>query len=51
MRFRAAEAESGWAAVLACSAEVHLLAPEVDFREPAVEFLVLVVDSHCRRRA
>lgn len=39
MHFRAA------AAVLAGSAEVHLLAPEVDFRELADESLALVVDS------
>ena len=45
MHFRAAEAGAGWAAVLACSAEVHLLAAEVDFREPADESLALVVDS------
>jgi hypothetical protein len=45
VRFRAAEAESGWAAALACLAEAHLLAPEADFREPAVGFLALVVDS------
>ena len=45
VRSREAEAESGWAAALACSAEVHSLVPEVDFRAPADEFLALVVDS------
>jgi len=43
-RFRAAEAESGWAAAPACS-EVRLLVAVADFRELADEFLGLVVDS------
>jgi hypothetical protein len=43
--FRAAEAGFGWAAVLACSAEVHSVVPEVDFRELADEFRARVVDS------
>jgi hypothetical protein len=46
--FRAAEAGFGWAAVLACSAEVHSLVPEVDFRELADEFRALVADSLAR---
>ena len=45
VRFRAAEAESGSAAALACLAEAHLLAPEADFHEPADDFLARVVDS------
>ena len=44
-RFRAAEAGFGWAVVLACSAEVHSVVPEVDFRELADGFRALVVDS------
>jgi hypothetical protein len=49
VRFRAAEVESGWVAALACSAEVHLLAPEADFRELGDDyFLALVVDSPVR---
>jgi len=43
-RFRAAEAESGWAAAPACS-EVRLLVAVADFREMADEFLGLAVDS------
>jgi hypothetical protein len=46
VRFRAAEAGSGWAAALACLAEAHLLAPEVDFHEPADDFLARVVGFH-----
>jgi hypothetical protein len=45
VRFRAAAVESGWAGALACLAEVHSPAPEVDFRELADEFLALAVDS------
>jgi hypothetical protein len=45
VRFRAAAVESGWAAALACLAEVHSLAPEVDFREWADDFLALAADS------
>jgi len=41
VRFRAAEAGSGWAA-LACLAEAHLLAPGADFREPEDDFLARV---------
>lgn len=48
MRFRAAEAESGWAAALACLAEAHSLAPEVDFRELVDDFLAAVPGSHAR---
>ena len=43
VRFRAAEAESGWAAALAYLAEVQLLAPEVDSREQADETLGPVI--------
>jgi hypothetical protein len=43
-RFRAAEAESGWAAAPACS-QVRLLVAVADFRELADEFLGLAVDS------
>jgi hypothetical protein len=42
---RAAEAGFGWAVVLACSAEVHSVVPEVDFRELSDGFRALVVDS------
>ena len=45
VRFRAAEAGSGWVAALACLAEARLLAPEADFRELADESRALVVDS------
>jgi hypothetical protein len=45
VRFRAAEAGSGWVAALACLAEAHLLAPEADFHERADDFLARVVDS------
>jgi hypothetical protein len=41
VRFRAAEAESGWAA-LVCLAEAHLLAAGADFREPEDDFPVRV---------
>jgi hypothetical protein len=38
VRFRAAEAGSGWAAAFVCLAEAHSLAPEADFREPEDDF-------------
>ena len=46
VRFRAAEAESGWAAALVCLAEAHSLAPVADFHEPVDDFLSPVAGFH-----